>query len=216
MSPLDQRATEIAIVAEPSRVDPNAFKFVVDRPIHPGGPFVYANAKTAEGSPLPARLFSLQGIAGLLVDDNVVSVTKTAEADWQALLAPIGQAIREQLLSGVAPIVVQPRATHEGPLTDDETATIFRELLSREVNPQIAGHGGKITLERVEAGTAYVTMGGGCQGCAASSVTLRHGMEVIVHRVLPHVKIVDVTNHTAGTKPFFTNRLTPSDARRDT
>ncbi len=90
---------------------------------------------------------------------------------------------------------------------------VIRDLLTREVNPQIAGHGGKITLERVEAGTAYVRMGGGCQGCAASSVTLRHGMEVIVRRALPEVKIVDVTNHSDGKKPFFSSLMHLGDGR---
>ncbi len=92
MTSLAANAATISISAEASRVDPNAFKFVVDRPIHPGGPFVYADANAAGGSPLPARLFALGGIASLLVAENVVSVTKTPEADWQALLRPIGQA----------------------------------------------------------------------------------------------------------------------------
>jgi len=193
----------IGITAEPSRVDPNTFKFVVDRMVHPGGPFLYADAKAAEGSPLPERLFGLRGVAKLLVTGNVLTVTKTTGVEWQALLRPIGQAIREQLLSGVAPIVESHVARREGPLSDGEIAQIVAELLEREVNPQIAGHGGKISLARVEDGTAYVEMGGGCQGCAASSVTLRRGMEVIVHRVLPGLKIVDVTDHGSGQKPFF-------------
>jgi len=47
-------------------------------------------------------------------------------------------------------------------------------------------------------------MSGGCQGCAASSVTLRQGFEVMVRRVAPEiVDIVDTTDHAAGEKPFY-------------
>jgi Fe-S cluster biogenesis protein NfuA len=195
--------TTIGITAEPSRVDPNSVKLVVDRAVAPGGPHLFTSAAAAAGSPLPERLFALAGVAQLLIADNVVSVTKTPASDWQALLRPLGQIIREQLLSGVPTVVTTSRPRHDGPVSDGEISRIVAELLEREVNPQIAGHGGKISLVRVEKGTVYVKMGGGCQGCAASTVTLRHGMEVIVHRVLPDVTIVDATDHAAGRKPFF-------------
>jgi Fe-S cluster biogenesis protein NfuA len=47
-------------------------------------------------------------------------------------------------------------------------------------------------------------MSGGCQGCAASQVTLRQGFEVMVRRVAPDiVDIIDTTDHAAGKKPFY-------------
>jgi len=47
-------------------------------------------------------------------------------------------------------------------------------------------------------------MSGGCQGCAASQVTLRQGFELMVRRVAPEiVKIIDATDHDSGLKPFY-------------
>lgn len=50
----------------------------------------------------------------------------------------------------------------------------------------------------------YVEMSGGCQGCASSHATLRQGFERMVRRIAPElINIVDVTDHAAGTKPFY-------------
>ena len=47
-------------------------------------------------------------------------------------------------------------------------------------------------------------MGGGCQGCASSQVTLRQGFEVMVKRVAPEItEVVDATDHAAGRQPFY-------------
>jgi Fe-S cluster biogenesis protein NfuA len=47
-------------------------------------------------------------------------------------------------------------------------------------------------------------MGGGCQGCAASSITLRSGVEGMFREVMPHLgALLDETDHEAGSNPFF-------------
>ena len=56
----------------------------------------------------------------------------------------------------------------------------------------------------VREGKLFITMSGGCQGCASSQVTLRQGFEVMVKRVAPEiVEIVDATDHAAGKNPFY-------------
>ncbi|MGA7084611.1 MAG: NifU family protein, partial [Pseudolabrys sp.] len=88
--------------------------------------------------------------------------------------------------------------------TDGEIRACVQELLDREVNRSIASHGGKISIIDVRHGNLFIAMSGGCQGCAASSVTLRQGFEVMVRRVAPEiVDIVDTTDHAAGEKPFY-------------
>ncbi|MBC7179979.1 MAG: NifU family protein [Roseovarius sp.] len=79
-----------------------------------------------------------------------------------------------------------------------------RDLLDTRINPSIASHGGHINAERATGGTVYLRMSGGCQGCAASQLTLRGGVERTLRAALPEVKnIVDVTDHKAGTEPFY-------------
>jgi Fe/S biogenesis protein NfuA len=81
-----------------------------------------------------------------------------------------------------------------------------RQLLEESVNPALASHGGYAALERIENDTtAYITMGGGCQGCAISAITLREGIEAAIKEAVPEItEIVDATDHLAGENPYFT------------
>jgi len=160
----------------------------------------------AGGSPLVERLFALPGVAHVLVTENVVTVGKDPSTAWSGLKSAIGAAIRTQLLTRVPAILEAPRNAQgtTGGRTDASVRTVVQELLDKEVNRSIAGHGGQISIVDVRDGSLLIAMTGGCQGCAASQVTLRQGFEVMVRRVAPEiVEIVDTTDHTAGTKPFY-------------
>ena len=194
----------VAIRAETSVADPDACKFTVSRTVHPGGPFFFDTRERAGGSPLPERLFALDGVAHVLVADNVVTVGKQAGTSWNGLRAEIGAAIRAQLLTGIPAILEAPSATSVWGRSDAEVRAVIQELLDGEVNRSIANHGGQISIVDVDDGVLSVAMSGGCQGCASSTVTLRQGFEVMVRRVAPEiVDIVDTTDHAAGTKPFY-------------
>ena len=79
------------------------------------------------------------------------------------------------------------------------------QLLEQSINPALASHGGFALLERVEDDKAYVTMGGGCQGCAVSALTLREGIEAAILEAVPEItEVVDTTDHEAGENPFYT------------
>ena len=79
-------------------------------------------------------------------------------------------------------------------------------LLEKSVNPSLAAHGGFATLVGVDeaAGNVYLTMGGGCQGCSMSRMTLTQGIRQTIIEALPEVKeVLDVTDHSAGESPFY-------------
>ena len=199
--PVDATMT---IRAETSLADPDTCKFTVSRTVHPGGPFLFDTRERAGGSPLPERLFALDGVARVLVVDNVVTVGKHPGTSWNGLRAEVGAAIRAQLLSGIPLILEASRAPSVWGRSDAEVRAVIQELLDGEVNRSIANHGGQISIVDVDDGVLSVAMSGGCQGCASSTVTLRQGFEVMVRRVAPEiVDIVDTTDHAAGTKPFY-------------
>jgi Fe/S biogenesis protein NfuA len=88
-------------------------------------------------------------------------------------------------------------------LADPTTATV-QMLIDDMVNPQIASHGGLASLAAVKDDVVYVRLGGGCQGCAMASVTLKQGVEQIIRQALPQIReVVDVTNHGQGDNPYF-------------
>jgi Fe-S cluster biogenesis protein NfuA len=194
----------VRIRAEISVADPDTCKFSVSRTVHPDGPFFFHSKALAAGSPLAERLFALPGVAHVLVAGNVVSVTKNPGASWSALKAEIGRVIRAQLVTGVPAILEAPRSAGARGRSDAEVRAAVQELLDRQVNRSIAAHGGRISIVDVRDGSLFVAMRGGCQGCAASQVTLRQGLEVMVRRVAPEiVEVIDTTDHPAGGTPFY-------------
>jgi Fe/S biogenesis protein NfuA len=79
-----------------------------------------------------------------------------------------------------------------------------RQLLDQQVNPALASHGGMATLVKVEGSAAHIAMGGGCQGCAVSAMTLRDGIETAILANIPEItEVVDTTDHAAGENPFY-------------
>ena len=78
------------------------------------------------------------------------------------------------------------------------------QVLDQQVNPTIAEHGGRAELVAVEQGTAYLRLGGGCQGCAMATVTLSQGIETAITQAVPEItSVVDVTDHQTGTNPYY-------------
>jgi Fe-S cluster biogenesis protein NfuA len=194
----------ITIRAETSQADPDTCKFTVSRTVHPGGPFFFDSKDRASGSPLVERFFALPGVSYVLVAETVVTVGKDPSVAWSVLKSSIGAAIRTQLLTGVPAIFEAPRNAGARGRTDAEVRAVVQELLDGEVNRSIAAHGGKISMVDFRDGSLLIAMSGGCQGCAASQVTLRQGFEVMVRRVAPEiVDIIDTTDHAAGKKSFY-------------
>ena len=77
-------------------------------------------------------------------------------------------------------------------------------LLDAEINPSLAAHGGFASLQRVEDDVAYLTMGGGCQGCGLAALTLGEGIKAQIEDRIPEIReVIDVTNHAAGENPFY-------------
>lgn len=96
------------------------------------------------------------------------------------------------------------RVFYPSPVWDDPVAQKVQDVLDRQVNPGVAGHGGSVSLARVEDGVAYISLGGGCQGCGAADVTLRHGIERMIVDQVPEIeRVADITDHASGTNPYY-------------
>ncbi len=90
------------------------------------------------------------------------------------------------------------------PWADNPTAEKVASVIENEINPGIASHGGFVTLLDVKEDTVYISMGGGCQGCSAADVTLKHGIETMILEQVPEIKnVLDTTDHAAGTNPYY-------------
>ncbi len=107
-------------------------------------------------------------------------------------------------------VILNPNTPPTGdaiPPTGDlssEVAQRVLAVLTEQVNPSIATHGGRADLVAVEDDVAYLRLSGGCQGCGLATVTLSQGIEVALRESVPEItRVVDVTDHASGANPFY-------------
>lgn len=78
-------------------------------------------------------------------------------------------------------------------------------VLYNDINPGLAAHGGQVSLvEFTDDGYAVLEFGGGCQGCSAIDLTVKHGVEKALMAQIPGIHGVrDVTDHTDRSNAFY-------------
>ena len=138
------------------------------------------------------RILDLMGFQ-VVVDSQSAELLDGATVDWIENLQGAGFLIENPNIKPIGGELV------EGPLADR-----VRRAIDAQINPAIASHGGRVSLVDVRDRVVYLEMHGGCQGCGMASVTLTQGIRQTLMETVPEVEdIVDVTNHAAGTDPYF-------------
>lgn len=106
---------------------------------------------------------------------------------------------RPPLPAGASPTLGGPPADLSG-----DVAQRVLQVLEQQINPGIAAHGGRADLVAVEDDAAYLRLSGGCAGCGMAAVTLSQGIEVALRESVPEIReVIDVTDHAAGTNPYY-------------
>jgi Fe-S cluster biogenesis protein NfuA len=172
--------------------NPATKKFMPGRAVLAEGTADYRTSGEAAGSPLASRLFEIDGVTGVFLGSDFVSVSR-GDVEWQHIQPAILGAIMEHYLSG-AP-VQQDTAAEDLPAghfdpKDAETVTTIKELLETRVRPAVANDGGDIVFHGFKDGVVYLQMRGACSGCPSSTATLRHGIENLLRHFCPDVQEV--------------------------
>ncbi|WP_371929388.1 Fe-S biogenesis protein NfuA [Photobacterium sp. CCB-ST2H9] len=79
-------------------------------------------------------------------------------------------------------------------------------VIQTQVNPQLAGHGGHVSLSEItEDGVAILQFGGGCNGCSMVDVTLKEGIEkqLLAEFSGELTGVRDVTEHARGDHSYY-------------
>lgn len=87
---------------------------------------------------------------------------------------------------------------------DSPVAQRLQALIDEQINPGVSSHGGWVELLDVQGDTAFLRLGGGCQGCGMADVTLKQGIEVMIKEEIPEiVRVIDQTDHAGGCNPYY-------------
>ena len=172
-----------------STPNPATLKFLPGQTVLPAGSADFPSADTAGRSPLATRLFAIDGVTGVFLGTDFVTVTKADAIDWDVVKAPILGAIMEHFQSGQPVIVGENTASghaeHDG--EDGEIVSQIKELLDTRVRPAVAQDGGDIVFHGFERGIVYLHMQGACAGCPSSTLTLKMGIENLLRHYIPEV-----------------------------
>jgi Fe-S cluster biogenesis protein NfuA len=172
--------------------NPATLKFIPGKPVLADGTADYRSREDAADSPLATRLFDIEGVRGVFLGSDFISVTK-GDIDWQHVKPMILGAIMEHFMSG-APVMAAEGANDRSggsyDPADEEVVTTIKELLETRVRPAVAQDGGDITFSGFRDGVVYLHMRGACSGCPSSTATLRHGIENLLRHFCPEVQEV--------------------------
>ena len=155
-------------------------------------------------SVLPSVIARGATLRVVAVKDGVATM-EVAGSPGAAL--PLASRIEAQVRAAVPEITAVRMAApgHQPPPRGaGSLAERARHILDAEINPMINVHNGHVSVQGADRGLVRIRLEGGCQGCGLAEVTLRQGIEPLLRARLPGiVGVVDVTDHEAGPRPFF-------------
>ena len=167
--------------------NPATLKFIPGRDVMGTGTADFTDAEAAARSPLAERLFQIEGVTGVFLGADFITVAKADDKEWHLLKPAILGVIMEHFVAG-RPIVLE---SLEGDLDDggedSEVVRQIKELLDTRVRPAVAQDGGDIIFRSFEEGVVYLHMQGACSGCPSSTATLKMGIENMLRHYIPEV-----------------------------
>lgn len=176
--------------------NPAALKFLPGQPVLESGALDFTSREAAARSPLARLLFEIDGVAGVFLGTDFVTVTKTNEKNWQVLKPMVLGAVMDHFTAN-APVMDEGEgaAPDEEEFNDDgvdaEIIDQIKELIETRVRPAVAQDGGDIVYKGFKNGTVYLNLRGSCAGCPSSTATLKMGIENMLKHYVPEVLQVE-------------------------
>ena len=165
--------------------NPATLKFIPGVDVMGTGTANFETADKATLSPLATSLFEIDGIGGVFLGSDFITVTSSGEKDWELLKPQVLGAIMDHFSSG-KPVIIESEKTDSD---EDEDGIVMqiKELLETRVRPAVANDGGDIVYRGFERGTVFLRMQGACAGCPSSTATLKNGIEQLLKHYVPEV-----------------------------
>lgn len=154
--------------------------------------------QAASVSPLAAALFNIDGVTGVFLGTDFISVSRADAVEWTVLRPSILATIMNHYVEGKPVLFDGQGETTKAAMTEtvppsDEDAEVVRkitELLDMRIRPAVAQDGGDVAFERYEDGIVYLRLKGACAGCPSATATLKFGIEQMLRHFIPEVQEV--------------------------
>ena len=173
--------------------NPSTLKFLPGREVLPNGSVDFRSEQDAKKSPLAEALFNVDGVVGVFLSDDFITITKRDDKDWHLMKPGLLGVIMEHFTANRPVIISDDENSKSDSSVKDEDEDVvlqIKELLYTRVRPAVAQDGGDIVFEDFTDGTVTVQMRGACAGCPSSTATLKMGIENMLRHYIPEVKEV--------------------------
>jgi len=180
--------------------NPRSLKFLPNQPVLPedatSGWFTQKSQyKDWQISPLAKKLFAVEGIEGIFLGKDYVTITRGAEDSWTILQPQIYTVLMDFFASGEPTLAKAGEIVSDTTITedDDEVVALIKELLETRIRPAVQEDGGDLFYKSFdpETGVVKLQLAGSCSGCPSSSVTLKQGVENMLKHYIPEVTSVE-------------------------
>ena len=169
--------------------NPNSLKFLPGRSVSNDGSFEVTK-KEDTNNELLKNILSINGITGIFLGADFLSVNKKDEINWEDVKHIIISLINDFYLTGKEYIVVN-EIKKEKKVEHNEIEKKIINILETKIRPAVAKDGGDIKFKEFKKGIVKVELQGSCSGCPSSTMTLKQGVENLLRHYLPEVKQVE-------------------------
>ena len=171
--------------------NPNSLKFLPGKVVSNHGSFEVTK-KDETNNELIRNLLSVNGVEGIFLGKNFISVNKYDDIDWEEIKHIIISLINDFYSTGKDCVIEKDLNESFENLQDIEKKIV--KILDEKIRPAVAKDGGDIRFKEFKNGVVKVQLQGSCSGCPSSTMTLKQGVQNLLCHYIPEVKKVEAIN----------------------
>ena len=168
--------------------NPNSLKFFPGKPVSNSGSFEVTKKEDTD-SELVRNLLSVNGVTGVFLGSDFLSINKSEEINWEDVKHIVISLINDFYSTGKE-FVIENELFEEKKEEHSEIEKKIISILETKIRPAVAKDGGDIKFKEFKDGIVKVELQGSCSGCPSSTMTLKQGVQNLLCHYLPEVKEV--------------------------
>ena len=165
--------------------NPNSLKFLPGEKVSLSGPVEFTEKKQTTNE-LVRNILSIDGVKGIFLSNDFISVNKNNEKDWEDIKHIIISLINEFYSDGNKYVYKNTQLSKENENLEEIEKKIIK-ILETKIRPAVARDGGDIKFKEYKDGKVKVEMQGSCSGCPSSTMTLKQGVENLLKHYIPEI-----------------------------
>ena len=168
--------------------NPNSLKFLPGKKVSNDAPIEITD-KNKSNNELIRNILSINGVTGIFLSDDFLSVNKQEKIEWEDLKHIIISFINDYYSNGNE-IVIDKKNINSSKLSLSDVEKKIINILETKVRPAVARDGGDIKFKEFKDGVVTVSLQGSCSGCPSSTMTLKQGVQNLLCHYIPEIKEV--------------------------